>query len=244
MCNSKRRQRISSPTTAMTSNNHTYRLRPGRFSDVAAATRLYAAAFRNDSLLNVLFPNHRQFPDDFKLHIHRLFEQRYWTPEFLLTMVVDETGHAVGCSWWRRPQDEFSVFWQWLSPYSWFSATVRGLLSLKAYFFPVRNIDQTCAGIYQRVFDKIKPEILNTTRRKQAWYLSILAVEPALQGRGFGSMLIRDGLSQAARRGKASYLVGLSGTDGLYSRFGFVQVARANVGELSAWDGGLIMFNE
>ncbi|KAK1247758.1 hypothetical protein MKX07_000646 [Trichoderma sp. CBMAI-0711] len=44
-------------------------------------------------------------------------------------------------------------------------------------------------------------------------------------------------------RGKV-WLIGLRGTDAFYSRFGFVEVGRANVGDLSEWDGGIVMFRE
>jgi predicted N-acetyltransferase YhbS len=55
-------------------------------------------------------------------------------------------------------------------------------------------------------------------------------------------MLIRDGLAQADRVGAVTWLVGLRGLERYYSRFGFVEVARANVGELKDWEGGSIMF--
>lgn len=45
------------------------------------------------------------------------------------------------------------------------------------------------------------------------------------------------------RRGKV-WLIGLRGTDRFYTRFGFKEVGRANVGELSEWDGGIVMFRE
>ncbi|KAL6856508.1 hypothetical protein J3F83DRAFT_769673 [Trichoderma novae-zelandiae] len=48
---------------------------------------------------------------------------------------------------------------------------------------------------------------------------------------------------EARTRGKV-WLIGLRGTDAFYSRFGFTEVGRANVGDLSEWDGGIVMFRE
>jgi predicted N-acetyltransferase YhbS len=121
---------------------------------------------------------------------------------------------------------------------------MRAALSLRNSLFPIRNLEQNSGGAYQRTVDALAPEVFNTPRRKQAWYLSTLAVDPVLQGRGIGSMVLRDGLHKAAQHGKATWLVGVYGTDVLYSRFGYVEVARANVGELSEWDGGYLMFTE
>jgi cellulose synthase/poly-beta-1,6-N-acetylglucosamine synthase-like glycosyltransferase len=102
----------------MTSNNHTYRLRPGRWSDLAPAARLYQLCFAQDYMVDVHFPNHRENPDEFRQTIHRMYQQRYWTPDYILTCLVDDddAGRVVGCSWWRRPKDETSALYRWLSP--------------------------------------------------------------------------------------------------------------------------------
>lgn len=57
-----------------------------------------------------------------------------------------------------------------------------------------------------------------------------------------GAMLIRDGLRKADYEGVATWLVGLRGLERYYNRFGFLEVGRANVGELKDWEGGSIMF--
>lgn len=95
-----------------------------------------------------------------------------------------------------------------------------------------------------RVFTKIQPEIINSPARESAWYLSSIGVDPKFQGKGLGSMLLQDGLQKADQRGVATWLVGVSGSDNFYGRYGFAEVARANVGELDQWNGGVVMFRE
>lgn len=58
-------------------------------------------------------------------------------------------------------------------------------------------------------------------------------------------MLLIDGLQRADRSGgAAAWLIGVAGVEAFYQRHGFVEVGRANVGELSGWDGGSVMFRE
>ena len=120
---------------------------------------------------------------------------------------------------------------------------VRRCLALRDYLLPTRTASDS-AGAYVRVMDTIEPGLLNTDRRRQAWYLSSIALSASAQGKGLGGLLLRDGLQRAEAQGRAAWLVALAGVDKFYERHGFVEVARANVGELQEWNGGAIMFRE
>ena len=96
--------------------------------------------------------------------------------------------------------------------------------------------------IYYRAFAKIEAKLIDTPRKKSAWYLSTLAVDPSLQGQGLGGKLLMHGAQQPDKKGVPTYLVGLKGTERFYGRYGFEEIARANVGELKDWDGGSVMF--
>ncbi|KAF4976787.1 hypothetical protein FZEAL_6593 [Fusarium zealandicum] len=226
----------------------TYHLRPGTSSDIQAAAELYVQSFAKEELLDYMFPGRDVDPTPFDTWALRRFRIRYWTPGYILTMLDahHEDGHdetrSVGFTWWHRPTESLSFRQRWLSPYAWFAPVVRSLLDLHSYIFPVHSVDQHRVAIYDRVFATIEPTILNSPRRCSAWYLSSLGVSPNAQGRGLGSLLLQDGLREADREGVCTWLVGLRGLDTFYSRFGYVEVARANVGELKDWDGGVIMF--
>ncbi|KAG5665981.1 hypothetical protein KAF25_010106 [Fusarium avenaceum] len=125
---------------------------------------------------------------------------------------------------------------------AWMTPIVRAVLKLHSFLFPIRSVDNHRLGIYDRVFSTIEPDVLNSPRRRSAWYLSSLGVSPDVQGAGYGSLLLQHGLEAADRAGVPTWLVGLRGLDNFYNRFGFVEVARANIGELKDWDGGVIMF--
>jgi ribosomal protein S18 acetylase RimI-like enzyme len=114
--------------------------------------------------------------------------------------------------------------------------------SIRDWLFPVKHMDKYAGGTFVRAFAKVEPALINTPRRERAWYLSTLAVDPTVQGRGLGTMLLRDGLERADQQGAAAWLIALKTVEDYYKRHGFEEVGRANVGELENWSGGAIMF--
>ncbi|KAH6985830.1 hypothetical protein BKA56DRAFT_297323 [Ilyonectria sp. MPI-CAGE-AT-0026] len=249
----------------------TYHLRPGTFSDIPAVSNLYVQGFDKEPLLDYMFPGRRVNRAPFDTWILRRFRLRYWTSGYFLTIVFacdedededgidgdddakekgeieksrqrQEKGRPVGFTWWHRPAESLPFRERWLSPYAWFRPVISTILTLHSRLFPISSIDPYPLGIYDRVFAKIEPEILNSSRRRAAWYLATVAVDPAVQGHGVGAMLVRDGLRKADHEGVATWLVGLRGLERYYDRFGFLEVGRANVGELKDWEGGSIMF--
>lgn len=82
-----------------------------------------------------------------------------------------------------------------------------------------------CASYYQIVeFMRSKSVLLADDA---AWYLSIVAVDPAAQGRGLGGKLLEPTLARADRAGATSYLETFSTRNlSFYERLGFVTKAR------------------
>ncbi|KAH6968730.1 acyl-CoA N-acyltransferase [Fusarium avenaceum] len=219
-----------------------HRIRPGTTADITAATNLYMQSFDKEKLLDFMFPGRHTDSTPFRMWIARRFLLRYWTPGYVLTMLDDPKGRPVAFTWWHIPDESLSFRQRWLSLHAWMTPIVRAVLKLHSFLFPIRGVDNHRLGIYDRVFSTIEPDVLNSPRRRSAWYLSSLGVSPDVQGAGYGSLLLQHGLEAADRAGVPTWLVGLRGLDNFYNRFGFVEVARANIGELKDWDGGVIMF--
>ena len=68
-----------------------------------------------------------------------------------------------------------------------------------------RIIGPEAAGRFGRFFEAIAP-VHHELMPGPHWYLAILAVDPASQGRGIGGALVRRGLQDAARDGLPAYL--------------------------------------
>ncbi|KAM4065641.1 acetyltransferase (GNAT) domain-containing protein [Hirsutella rhossiliensis] len=241
-----------------------YRFRAGLPSDLDAVAGLYDACFARDALVDMLFPARRAAPrGDFRTHLYRHFERRWWTPGWVLgLLVVDHGGggggHVVGFAWWRRPDGDLGVWERWCTPCAWLAPLMRLYVSLKNRIRPTA-VQPRPASALDRVMAALEPRLPRLRPDASAahpaaagaaagghdapscgawWYLSALAVLPALQGKGLGAGLLRHGLRDVDG---VCYLVGVAGVERFYRRHGFVEVARANVGELAAWDGGAVM---
>ncbi len=222
-----------------------YRIRPGRRSDLTQAVEIYEQSFSHDALIDILFPNRHEHPEALRTFIRRLFMERWWNPHFDLDVLMSTTANdplIVGFTWWKRPDSQLSFYERWVSPYAWLSPIVLAILSVRDWLFPIPHLDKHASSTFTRSFTDVEPRILSTPRRKSAWYLSILGVRPTVQGKGLGTTLMLHGLRRVDQAGAAAWLIGLKGVEGYYEKHGFVEVARANVGELEHWGGGAVMF--
>ncbi|KAF5613085.1 puromycin n-acetyltransferase [Fusarium tjaetaba] len=221
-----------------------YRIRPGTFFDVSATTRIYAASFSNEPLIDFFFPTRRQDPLSFYTWSCRRFQRRYWTPGYSLSVVVDKHDHPVGLSWWKRPTQPLTLPQKLLSPSFWIGSVVNAVIDLQEYLFPVQGLNKKNMETFEQAFSAVEPHVLNTPQRQKAHYLSLLGVDPVLQGEGLGKMLLEDGLEKVDDDDSAAWLVSLAGLEKLYARYEFVEETKVEVEGLHDWNGGMVMVRD
>jgi len=234
------------------------RVRPGTAADIAAAARVYHAAFGTTSVVELMHPKRHEYPSDVALAIYRLLHARYWGDEEQIFLVVVDSSavnteeEVIGFAWFRRPwlcPARRAAHEGWLTLRGWLKPFLNTYRRAGEYLYPVRSADPDMADVFNDMHDKLERRLdgedPNPPRRRQAWYLSTLGVVPAAQGKGVGGLLVREALSGIIDpEGAACWLVGIRGVEPFYSRFGFVQIGRANEGRLADWDGGAIMMRE
>ncbi|TDZ44666.1 Puromycin N-acetyltransferase [Colletotrichum trifolii] len=232
------------------------RIRPGASADLAEAADVWIAAFGDDWIIRKLHPKRSEYPQDFRSWAHRFFYGRFWGPEqqMLHILTVPDaklpSGERIAAfSWWRRPYptpaDKAAVEGN-LTIRGWLKPVLLGINKLAGYLWPARSADVASLNMFDDSH-LASDDILNDPahpKRKNAWYLSTLAVSPDFQGKGYGSVLVREGLRQSDKEGVTAWLIGLRGVEPFYERLGFETKGRANVGRLADWDGGSIMLRE
>ena len=95
-----------------------YRIRPGRRSDIPNAVKVWRAAFGRDQIVDLIVPNHREYPATLQAYVTRLFYTRWWTPNYDLDVIceADNEDEIVALSWWKRPNAALSFYERWISP--------------------------------------------------------------------------------------------------------------------------------
>jgi len=121
-----------------------------------------------------------------------------------------------------RPADARAGVAVWTLPQT---GPIRERESLQKQTFLRAVLGETGCADHRRIVDYMS-ERAAALVGSDSWYLSIVAVAPEVQGRGFGAGLLTPTLAQADAAGARCYLETFSpATHGFYARFGFLITA-------------------
>lgn len=260
------RQRDVRQADCVTVTTMSYSIRLATYADLGAIIHLYLVGFWDDQLMDILHPYRHKHQADFERFVRDMLTERWWTLGFeeQVDVLITGQGKVIGFAWWRRNWTDrqrrresegwltcrrFTCFAQpplitnnalgrWLSP------VVISLIQLRTGLWPYQCANPAMVGAEKRVLPALLPLLRDPPSRQKAWLLRTLVVNPDVQKEGLGAMLVRHGLSRADKEGLTTWLLSREGLEGWYGRFGFVERGRANIGELSAWNGGAVMFRE
>jgi GNAT superfamily N-acetyltransferase len=170
--------------------------------DVDRLTAPLVLAFSSDAMVRWLLPDPRQFLAHFPMIVH-VHARR-----------VVEHGGA-----FHTP--DFRGAALWYLPGSQVDGVALGKVLERAV--ATQRI-QTAGSLFARM-GEYKPA-------GPHWYLRQIGVDPAMQGKGYGSLLLRQALETCDRAGLPAYLEATSSANRqLYERFGFVAAAELQIGD-------------
>ncbi len=175
-------------------------LRRASRTDRDAVAAVLARAFADDPVIRWFVPARESRPD----RLYRFFDttlSREILP-FGVVEMAERKGEIVGASLWRRPDNLKTTGW-------------RALLDLP-HWWRVFGSDLGKAAAGQKAFATAHPQ------DRRHWYLPTVGVDPAAQGTGVGSALLRSMLRRCDEQDLPAYLESTSSRNiPLYQRYGF-----------------------
>jgi GNAT superfamily N-acetyltransferase len=230
-------------------------IRNATYEDLLPASKVLAAAFKNEGLFGGLFHPHRnEFPDDmhlFFLQKLRVDWARTSTPDqrILLAHPPQDPSTIAGVAIWQRkratpvpdPEDVAAKVKE-----------MEAINAAEAVSQPNRAADFTHHNILAESDRFIKHHWSGS--RAESWYLDILGVDPKQGGHGYGKLLTKYGFELARKEGVGASVISALDRESFYEALGFdvtVGTVRDFGGEenpfvampelggtLHFWDGG------
>ena len=197
-------------------------VRDATYEDLLPASKILAAAFKDEGLFGGLFHPHRKvFPDD--MHLFFLAKLRIdWTrtssPDTLILLAhpPQDPSALAGVAIWNRKRatpvpDSEEV-----------AAKVKEMESLnaaEALSQPNRAADTT----HHTILADSEPFIAHhwSGSRAESWYLDLLGVDPKQGGHGYGKLLTRYGFELARKEGVGASVISALDRESFYTALGF-----------------------
>jgi GNAT superfamily N-acetyltransferase len=205
-------------------HTYTYKMsvREATYEDLLPASKILAAAFRNERLFGGLFhPYREQFPDDmhlFFLQKLRVDWARTSTPDMRIVLASppQEPASIAGVAIWQRKRatptpDSEDV-----------AAKVREMEALnaaEAESQPNRAADPAHHTILAESEKFMKHHWSGS--RAESWYLDLLGVDPKQGGHGYGKLLVKYGFELARAENVGASVISALDRESYYTMLGF-----------------------
>jgi GNAT superfamily N-acetyltransferase len=198
-------------------------VRPAAYEDLLPASKVLAAAFKDEALFGGHFhPYRAQFPDD--MHLFFLQKLRVdWartTPSDLqisLSHPPDNPSNITGVAIWSRkratPKPDAPAVVAKVKEMEALNAT-------EAAQNPNRAAEVKNQGILAAAEKFIEHHWSGS--RAECWDLGLLGVDPKQGGHGYGKVLVKHGLEVARKEGVCASVISALGRESFYTEVGFV----------------------
>jgi ribosomal protein S18 acetylase RimI-like enzyme len=170
-------------------------VRKARTEDIQAMGQMLARAFHHDPIVDWVFRDEGRRPK----YTRRFFEGR--ARVLIGQREIYLAGDGAAAAMWARPDE-------WRDP------------PLRAF----KELAILTPGVGRRAVQVIRGliEVESRHPKEPHWYLAVLGTEPARQGEGLGSALLREVLEDCDRHGVPAYLeTGTERNVAFYTRHGF-----------------------
>lgn len=196
--------------------------RPANYADLLPASKVLAAAFKDEALFGGHFhPRRAEFPDDmhlFFLKKLRIDWARSGSPDLhiLVSHPADNPSAITGVAIWMRKRAT-------PVPDSWMTAA-----TVKA----MQATNTTEEIIYQnKAAEFANHNILADSERfmkhhwsgsrAESWYLDLLGVDPKQGGHGYGKLLVKYGFELARAENVGASVISAKDRESFYTALGF-----------------------
>ncbi|KAL9134539.1 MAG: hypothetical protein Q9175_004275 [Cornicularia normoerica] len=209
-----------------------FTLHPVGPEDVLDITRIFQSAFANDHIMSHFYPHtpeHLKWDQDFQYFSTQITESAAYGGH--LTKVVEEnSGKTV-------------AFSKWDFPYA-LTAEQREEKKRKERENKLKKVvEGSNEGLMKDFFAQLSAGRERWLVPEKTFFLHMLAVDPAYQRRGLGSMLIRPGLEDADKAGAQTYIEASPDGMPLYLKHGWEPVDKMviDMGKHGAGSGVEVM---
>ena len=198
-------------------------VRPATYEDLLPASKVLAAAFKDEALFGGHFHPYRNgFPDD--MHLFFLQKLRLdWTRtsspqdlQIILSHPSNDPSNIAGVAIWSRKRatpspDSPSVVAK--------VKEMEALNAAEAAQTPNRAAEVKNQGILAAAEKFIEHHWSGS--RAECWDLGLLGVDPAQGGHGYGKVLVKYGLEVARKEGVCASVISALGRESFYTSLGF-----------------------
>ena len=239
------RRRSQDTASALDMSRNT--IRRATLTDVPQLAEVFAAGFMDDDVFGrFMHPKRKEFPEDWLRWWNKEISKHIIDPAGLSFVGVDSQGTVKACCLMKklgnasqriaaegvvaRKLEQVSG----MAQNAWDSAT-----------FTSRTADPEAIATFEKSWNDI--EHYFTGPRAQTWFIELFCVHPEVQrGGGFGRDLIRNAIELGKNENPRVPVAVIASEigDGFYEKYGFREVGRADVGDMSGVRGGSLKFYE
>lgn len=222
-------------------------IRTATLGDVPQMAQIFAAGFIDDDMFGrFMNPKRKEFPDDWIQFWNHEMRKHLIDPAGLGFVGVDSEGNIKACCLMKKlgnPSPRIAAEGFIARKLQQVSGTVQN--TLDGFTFENRAADPKAVASFEKSWADIEHHFVGP--RAQAWFIELLCVHPDVQREaGYGRDLLQNAIHLGENEQPPVTVAVIASEigDAFYEKYGFREVGRADVGDISGVAGGSLKFYE